>query len=310
MSVLFGSCALTRDMITNIGMNMSHPKKVDKIKNPVSEENKLSAIWVGHATVLVQMDDKVILFDPFFTLNSGEIQRRIWEPGVDLNAIKKCDLIMLSHSHFDHLNFGTLDLLNERFSKTPLVFPDGLEQFLPVYDFPLVRMKRGVKSPGKYIGETKVVNGIKVTTVVAYHWAGRYGLDGLIWGYESYTGYILEYNGLTVYFSGDTAYDNNFFKFLDEKYDIDIALIPIGPCNECDHIHKPDRHVYPKGALKILEETKSKVMIPIHYGTLYEKSKDPEEPRYVLEELVSKNTFYIEKVKILRIGEQYVVKKD
>jgi L-ascorbate metabolism protein UlaG (beta-lactamase superfamily) len=302
---------MTRDMVTNIGMNMSHPKKVkNKIKNPVSDENRLSALWVGHATVLVQMDDKVVLFDPFFTLNSGEIQRRIWEPGVDLDAVKKCDLILLSHSHFDHTNFGTLDLLNEKFPGTPLVFPDGLEQFLPVYDFPLVNMKRGVKKPGKFIGESKTINGVKVTTVVAYHWGGRYGLDGLIWGYDSYTGYIIEYNGLTVYFSGDTAYDDNFFKFLGEKYNIDIALVPIGPCSDCDHIHKPDRHVYPKGALKILDDTKSKVMIPIHYGTLYEKSKDPEEPRYVLEELVRKNSSFVEKVKILHIGGQYVVKKD
>lgn len=299
------SCRTIHDLYVNVGMNFSESAKIpDKIKDPVNKNARLSALWVGHATVLIQMDDKQILFDPFFTDNSGGIQRRLYEPGIELSNIKKCDLILLSHSHFDHLNFGTLSLLEEKFPGIPLIFPEGLEEFLPDYNFDLRKMKMGNRIQGKFVGETKIISGVKIATVYAYHWGGRYGLDGLIWRHDAYTGYILEYNGMTVYFSGDTAYDHKFYKFLGNNYKIDLALIPIGPCSECNKIDKPDRHVYPKGALMILNDLKTNCMIPIHYGTLYELSEDPQEPRYVLQELIGSDKNYLAKVRILRIGEQ------
>ena len=142
----------------------------------------------------------------------------------------------------------------------------------------------------------------------AYHWGGRYGLDGLIWGYKAVTGYIIEYHGMTVYFTGDTAYDQKAFKYLGTKYKIDVALIPIGPCKECEKLQNPNRHVYPKGALKILDDTRAKLFIPVHYGTLFEKSDTPDEPKYVLQGLIYNRPEYRDRVKILEIGEQIVLK--
>ncbi|MBK9405283.1 MAG: MBL fold metallo-hydrolase [Ignavibacteria bacterium] len=305
---LMNSCRTFHDLSVNAGMNFSEPKKIlNKITNPVNKGVRLSALWVGHATVLLQMDDKQILFDPFFTQTSGGIQRRLYEPGIELKNINKCDLIFISHSHFDHLNFGTLSLLEDKFAGTPLIFPEGVEEYLPDYNFDLRKMKMGNRIPGKYIGETKTISGIKITTVYAFHWGGRYGLDGLLWRQDAYTGYILEYNGMTVYFSGDTAYDEKFYKELGNKFKIDLALIPIGPCSECNKIDKPDRHVYPKGALMILNDLKAKFMIPVHYGTLYELSEDPEEPRYVLQEMIGSDKNYLSKIRILKIGDQSVI---
>lgn len=304
----FSGCRVMYDVGDNLLNNFSTPKKVkNKIKDPIKDGVKLSALWVGHATVLLQMDDRVILTDPFLTNHIAEVQQRVIEPGLDISDLKKCNLILLSHSHPDHVNFGSLGILEKKFPNTNLVFPDGLEEFLPKLNFNFVRLKKANQDKKIYAGESKIIDGVKITAIAAYHWGGRYGIDGLLWGYDAFCGYIIEYKGMTVYFAGDTAYDESFYKYLGQNYKIDVEFIPIGPCKDCYKIDKKNRHVYPKGALKILEDSKADLMIPVHYGTIFELS-NPEEPRIVLEELIKENKGLESRVKILKIGEQIILK--
>jgi N-acyl-phosphatidylethanolamine-hydrolysing phospholipase D len=305
--ISLNGCVLFKDIIENTSRTFTKPTKVhEKIKDPIRDDVRLSALWIGHATFLLQIDDKVILTDPFLTNNISLFYKRVVEPGIDINDLKMCDIILISHSHFDHCNLGSLGILEDKFPKTNLVFPEGVEEFLPDLDFKFHKLKRADVNDNIYIGETRVIDSVKITSVAAYHWGGRYGLDGLIWGYNGYAGFIIEYHGLTVYYSGDTGYDDKFFKFLGEKYKIDLALIPIGPCTDCSGIDKKDRHVYPEGTLKILDDTKASLLIPFHFGTISELSK-PNFPKNILQELVNKNNKYKEKVKILEIGEQVII---
>jgi hypothetical protein len=85
---LMNSCRTFHDLSVNAGMNFSEPKKIlNKITNPVNKGVRLSALWVGHATVLLQMDDKQILFYHFFTQNIVGIKRRLYEHGIELKNI-------------------------------------------------------------------------------------------------------------------------------------------------------------------------------------------------------------------------------
>lgn len=301
-------CGTVSDIIKNIENNFRTPAKVQKIKNPVKENIGLSALWVGHVTVILQIYDKVIITDPFLNNNIAEIQKRTVEAGIDINDLDRCDIILLSHTHFDHLQLGSLNILDNKFTTAKLIFPKGLEEFLPDYSFDLIPMIKPEEQKKIYTGETKNIDGVKITTVAAFHWGGRYGLDGLIWGENAYTGYILEYKGVTVYFAGDTSFDKEFFKWLGNNYNIDLSIIPIGPCSECTEIDKPGRHLYPRGALKVLEDTRSQFMIPVHYGTIIEKSS-PDKPIEVLNSLLKENDIYKNKVKILKIGEQIIFKE-
>jgi len=300
-------CRLLYDLLENTANNFRHEKKVKKISNPVRSDVRLSALWIGHVTVLIQMDDKVIITDPFLTDNIAEIQKRVVEPGIEFDSLKKLDVILLSHPHFDHTQLGSLSLLEDKFPNANLVFPEGLEEFLPDFSFELNRMKKADEKNKIYTGESRNIGGVKITTVAAFHWGGRYGFDGLIWGYDSYTGYIIEYNGMTVFFAGDTSYDDEFYKWLGKRYSIDLAIIPIGPCSDCNKTDKPYRHLYPPGAIKILKEANFKVMMPVHYGTIIEKSY-PDYPKDVIIELLKKEDEMKKKVKILNIGEQVILK--
>lgn len=302
--LFFSGCQTFYDLSENLANNFSAPKRVkSKIQDPLNDSVKFSALWVGQSTILLQIYDKVILTDPFLTNNIALIQKRVVEPGINIKDLRQCDLILISHPHLDHLSLGSLEILEERFPKSNLVFPEGLEDFLPGFSFNFYRMKKPSGAKNVYTGEIRKISGVTITTVRAFHWGGRYGLDGLIWGSNSYCGFIIQYKDVTVYFAGDTGYNEKFFKWLGENYTIDLVLVPIGPCKDCEKIHKKNRHVYPKGALKILDDTKAKLMIPYHFGTIIELS-EPDEPKIVLQEFISNSTQYGEKVKILKIGEQ------
>jgi L-ascorbate metabolism protein UlaG (beta-lactamase superfamily) len=291
--------------VRNVPTFFNSPRKVpDKVKNPVNSENRLSALWIGHSTVLLQMDDKMIITDPFLTETIGELGRRVVEPGIDIKNIPPCDVILISHSHFDHLSYGSLTMLEEKSSKTALVFPEDLENYLPDYNMKLFRMKNNNGYEYGYKGETKTVNGIKVTSVLARHWGGRYGFDGYLWGDKAFTGYIIEYNGMTVYFAGDTGYDSENFKKIGEDFNIDLALIPIGPCADCNQCGTPN-HVFPVDAVYIFNDLNPKWMLPIHYGTMQFAQADPMQPLAALNGIIEKEKLS-ERIYPLRIGEQEV----
>jgi hypothetical protein len=194
--ISFQSCQTVNDFADNADRNFKDPLKVrQKITDPVNDSVQLSVLWVGHATTLIQIEDKVILTDPFFTNNIAQVLRRYVEPGLNLDDLRKCDIILLSHSHMDHMNLGSLEMLEKKFPNAPLVFPEGAEEFLPDFNFELHRFKTASGKQMKYVGETKVVDGVKITSVVAYHWAGRYGMDGKLWKMKGACGYIIEYKG-------------------------------------------------------------------------------------------------------------------
>ncbi len=277
----------------------------DKIKNPVRDDVRLSALWIGHASFLIQIYDKVILLDPLLTNNIAEVLHRRVEPGIDLNSLKQLDMIIISHSHMDHLSFGSLDEIEELFPGTDLVFPEGVEYFLPDMNFKFHRMKIAGSGSKKYIGETKIIDSIKITTVAALHWGGRYGIDGKFWINNGFSGFIIQYKDVTVYYSCDTAYDNKLFKYIGENFDIDLAIVNIIYCNGCEEINSGSSHIYPLGAVKIMNDVKAKFMIPAHWGLF----SDPEVLYQKLKDMYLTNEEYKKRIKVLKTGEQFVLEK-
>ena len=289
MPMLFSSCFALRMAADNTGnVLFGESNKVEKkIKDPIRSDVKLSALWIGHSSVLLQIEDKVILIDPVFEDVIGGLMRRNIEAGLDLNDLPKLDMVIVSHAHMDHLSIETIDEINdnEKFKGAKLVFPKGVEDFIPDYpELLLVRMETGNTYKKGYIGETKDFGGLKVTTVFTSHYGGRFGFDSYLWHLPGCTGYVIEYKGKTVFYPGDTVYDEEAFKEIGKKFDIDLALIPIGPCKDCLEVNSYN-HVTSMGALKILEDVRADYMVPVHYGALTYRS-DANLPLSVLKELI------------------------
>ena len=129
-------------------------------------------------------------------------------------------------------------------------------------------------------------------------------MDGYLWGDNSYTGFILEYKGKTVYFAGDTGYDSLSFKQLGKLFKIDLALITIGPCADCDQCGTPN-HAFPPDAVMIFKDIEAKWMLPIHYGTLFFAQADPMLPLFALNKIIAADSLQ-DRIIPLKIGEQRV----
>ena len=317
-SCIFSGCWFVRVGIQNMGDAIfSEPEIVaNKIKDPIKENVRLSALWVGHSTVLLQMDDKVILVDPVFENVIGGFMMRKKEAGLNISDIPKLDLVLISHAHMDHMSLPTLKRIDKKFPGAKLIFPYGVEKYLPDFDMEMIRMRTGNSADRNYTGETRTINGVKITTVFAAHQGGRYGLDSYLWTVPGYTGYIIEYNGMTVFYAGDTIYDEDAYKVLGSKYKINLGLIPIGPCRDCNDTNGTAYHVATFGALQMLDDLKAEYMIPVHYGAI-QYFNDPNTPMYTLKDLIEqykdKNVSgqtpdkpYSEKIKILDEGAQYI----
>src|SRR5215467_5678711 len=109
LCLVFAACTPLKIVGDNLASLGRAPRPVpNKIVHPERPDARLVVTWVGHATVLLQMDDVYLLTDPVFTSTIGQITKRLVEPGLDVDSLPTIDAVLVSHMHFDHLSLGSL----------------------------------------------------------------------------------------------------------------------------------------------------------------------------------------------------------
>jgi L-ascorbate metabolism protein UlaG (beta-lactamase superfamily) len=221
--------------------------------------NNIEFWWVGHATVLMRLYDKWVITDPNFSPRTGGVVKRLTEVGIDTASIRPVDAVVISHNHFDHLDAPSLEILK---GSKHIFAPKSGFAYIPTG---LMQVEHRV-SPG-YSHEE---DGLKILSVPVAHFGGRLLVDNL-WDGEPYTGYIIQYKDVTVFFAGDTGYHEEHFRELKKHFKIDVALIPVGPSGGFGTGSGLGNavHVNPYGALQIFRDTGARYMIPIHHSTFY-----------------------------------------
>lgn len=266
----------------------------NKIANPLRQNVGLSVLWVGHATVLIQIHDKVFITDPIFTNTVGMIAKRLVEPGIDPTSLSKLDYTLISHIHLDHFSYASLDDLPK---DGKLVLPFGGLSYTPEFGFKETRELRA--------WEVMEEEGVRITAVPVRHFAGRYGFDTPWMRDRGFTGYVIEYRGSTIFFGGDTGYDSEIFKEIGRKFSIDVALIPISPIEPRDFMQRV--HVDPNEAVQVFEDLQAKILIPMHHRTFVQGfDAKPTTPQEALLKIVDQKGLQ-QKVIVLAIGEQRIL---
>lgn len=263
-----------------------------RIEDPARPDARLSALWVGHATVLVQMDDKFILTDPVFTDTVGQIVKRWVEPGIDVEHLPQIDAVIVSHMHFDHLSLGSLDLIEDKVGR--IYLPEGGAVYVPRSGAPTIELPAW---------RSHEVDGLRVTAVPVRHLGFRYVGDRG-WMTKSFTGYVVEYRGLKVYFGGDTAYTRAFADTRARFPEIDLAILPIAPIHPRSFMCRA--HTDPNESLLAFRDLGAKHMLPMHFDTFVGPFDGFGEAPRVLRELLPAHGFDEGRVAILRHGEQRV----
>lgn len=271
-----------------------HPKTLDKkLTQPARSDARLAVTFIGHATVLIQMDDRFILTDPVFTDYVGGISPRLVEPGIAPEDLPQLSLVAVSHLHLDHLSYDSLAMIEKKTQR--LVLPEESLENLPRYAFEMHELG---------VWQSHEQNGLRVTAVPVRHVSGRWGLDKA-WTKRTFTGYVFEYHGMSVYFGGDTVFDAKAFRSTARRFmSLDLALLPICPSEPAHWMRRA--HMDPGQALDAYTALHAKFMLPIHFDTFINSDDRPGECTLKLRSEMSAREIYEDRVVILGIGEQRV----
>jgi L-ascorbate metabolism protein UlaG (beta-lactamase superfamily) len=233
------------------------PKRVEF---PKLSGNQICVTWIGHASFLIQTREHNLVIDPIWA-NWLKVIKRLKHPGIELHDLPQIDLVLVSHAHFDHLDKKTLRAIAD---KQPIVVPEHVGSLVHGLGFNMVREMRR--------WEVFDYRGLRITLTPAQHWGARVLHDS----HRSFGGFLIEWEGKTVFHAGDTAYFSGF-KEIGQRFSIDLALLPIGAY---DNLSRRDVHMNPEQALQAFVELRAQTLIPMHYGTFrlsYESLEEPPE---------------------------------
>jgi L-ascorbate metabolism protein UlaG (beta-lactamase superfamily) len=195
--------------------------------------------YVGHATVLVELDGVRLLTDPMLRRRVFHLRR---SPAAGVTVPEGVDAVLVSHAHWDHLDVRSLVMLP---GDTPLVVPGGVRR--------LVRGRRG-DVVELDVGGVFELDGVTVTATYAEHDAGR----GPFGARTPALGFLLA-GSSRIYFAGDT----DLFPGMADLAPLDLALLPVagwGPT-------LPPGHLNPRSAAEALRLLRPRTAVPIHWGT-------------------------------------------
>jgi L-ascorbate metabolism protein UlaG (beta-lactamase superfamily) len=209
--------------------------------------------YIGHATLLVQLEGTRILTDPLLRRRVGHIRRRVPTPRPE--DIEPLDAVVVSHAHHDHLDLPSLRRIAR---SAPVIVPRGAGAIL---------RRRGLKQIREVgEGDRVMVGDIVVEALPALHEERRYP-----WGRErGALGYLLE-GSSTVYFAGDT---DLFPEMAELAGRVDVAALPVwgwGPRVGTGHLD-------PERAARALAMIRPRMAIPIHWGTMAVIGARPGDP--------------------------------
>ncbi len=267
--------------------------KKEVLKNLEKYKNDNYITWIGHATFLIKLGNTTIITDPLFSKNAGPLifgPDRYVDAAIELKDLPETNLFLLTHNHYDHLDYRTIK--NFPYKNTKVLAPLKLGKYFT---------KNGFKDVNEmdWYDEIKI-NDIKITFMPAVHWSKRTLTDTnkTLWG-----SFLIEYQGKKIFFACDTGY-GNIYKDLGKKYGpVDLTFINIGSYNFKPLFDKSIYHASPEEALNIGQDLKSKKVIGMHWGTVILSLEDPFEPPLRFENSTNKYGYHKDDAVVFKIGE-------
>jgi L-ascorbate metabolism protein UlaG (beta-lactamase superfamily) len=251
--------------------------------------------WIGHASFLLQVDGLNILTDPHLTKRASPVffagPSRTTPPGLSIDDLPDIDIIVISHNHYDHLDYQTiLKIMRKQQGNPPLVLvPLKLKKLLQSFGASNVKELEWWES-------TSYKN-LKIHSVPVQHWSNRsFNTNKTLW-----CGWVFETNNFKCIFVGDTGYSKDF-EAIQKKFGfMDLALIPIGAY--APRWFMKDHHCNIEEAIQIHKDLKSKHSVAMHWGTFQLTDEPMDEPPKLLKKLVVEKKLLEDEFIVMTHGE-------
>ncbi|AKT38825.1 MBL fold metallo-hydrolase [Chondromyces crocatus] len=228
---------------------------VDPARFQTPPESGLRVTWLGHSTMLVEIDGHRVLTDPVWAERASPFgwigPKRWYAPLIALDALPPIDVVVISHDHFDHLDDATISAMKGW--GTTFVVPLGIGADLAYWGIPEDRIVEL-----DWWERTKV-RGLEVVCTPARHASGRAVFDS---GQNLWGGFAFLGDRNRVYYSGDTGLFPAMKEIGERLGPFDLTMLETGAYYKA----WPDWHMGPEQAVVAHQMVQGKVMLPVHWG--------------------------------------------
>ncbi len=246
------------------GTEQRRPAEPPEILRPPSDSfdesspTGLRVTWLGHSTVLVEIEGRRILTDPVWSERSSPSTlvgpRRFHPTPIAIADLPRLDAVVISHDHYDHLDEGSIRQLAA--SGVPFFVPLGVGAHLEKWGVPELQLRE----LDWWEEETAGAGKLTLVATPARHFSGR----GLFDRNETqWASWVIWGQNKSVFFSGDTGMFPDLAEIGTRYGPFDLTLIEIGAFHE----NWGSIHLGPRGALDAHELVHGRAMLPIHWGT-------------------------------------------
>jgi len=233
----------------------------------------LRATWLGHSTVLIEIDGYRVLTDPVWGPRASPSRlvgpKRFQPVPVALRALPPIDVVVLSHDHYDHLDYPTIRELARL--DVSFVTSLGVGAHLEAWDVP----KERIVELDWWESHALPGSELSITAAPSQHFSGRglHDRNATLW-----SSMIVRSSKHAVFFSGDTGLTTEYATIRERLGPFDLVMLEVG----AHHPSWGDIHLGPVNALEALELLGGGAFLPVHWGTFALAMHDWDEPAEVL----------------------------
>ncbi|MCM4160684.1 MBL fold metallo-hydrolase [Antarcticibacterium flavum] len=227
-------------------------KKTDLFKLP---KDKISVVWFGHSSYLINYKGFVILIDPVFSGNASPV-KFFGKPFKGTNIymaddFPQIDLLLITHDHYDHLDYPFIKQIKDKVKK--VVCSLGVGAHLELWGIPHEKIiELGWQE------ELKVNNELNITALPSRHFSGRSTKRfNTLW-----SSFALIWNDCRIYVGGDSGYSPQFREIGEQFGNFDLAFLECGQYSQ----YWPQIHMMPEETVKAARDLNAKILFPVHWG--------------------------------------------
>ena len=231
------------------------------------ELNGVKLVWFGHSSYYLIADGLKILVDPVFSGNAAPV--KLFGKSfngtnrVDVGSFPEIDVLIITHDHYDHLDYETIQQLKGKFKK--IVTSLGVGAHLNdwgISDEQIVELD--------WWESTEIEKGFSLKAAPARHFSGRkFTNNQSLW-----SAFILKTPKHKLFLGGDSGYGKHFKDIGEKEGPFDLALLECGQYNAM----WPFIHMAPEEVVQASKDLSAKLLLPVHWGKFALAMHDWNEP--------------------------------
>ncbi|MFN8353777.1 MAG: MBL fold metallo-hydrolase [Spirosomataceae bacterium] len=217
--------------------------------------NQPTVVWFGHSSYLLQINGLRILADPVFSGSASPVPFTVKsyagtdEYGVD--DFPELDVVLISHDHFDHLDYETIVKLKDKTKRFVTSLGVG------------AHLERWGVEPSRiteldWYETTPLTTEMSLTATPARHFSGR----SFTRGQSLWSSFVLKTPQHSIFLGGDSGYDTHFKSIGEQFGPFDLAILEAGQYNA----YWKYIHMMPEETVQASLDLKAKVLLPVHWG--------------------------------------------